>query len=75
MPMPLENRVSPISAAALHGEELLRITDVVKLTKLGKRTIHRLRSQRLFPQPIYPTRKTPRWKRSDIDQWIARLTG
>jgi predicted DNA-binding transcriptional regulator AlpA len=64
-----------MTAATVYLEELLRITDVMKLTKLGKRTIHRLRFEKRFPQPIYPTRKTPRWKRSDIEQWIAKLTG
>jgi prophage regulatory protein len=51
-------------------EEILRIGDVVRSTKLSKSTIFRLVTLGEFPQPIILSERTKGWLASDIDKWI-----
>ena len=53
---------------------LLTIEQVCERTTLGRTSIYeRLREDETFPKPVRPTKRTVRWRASDIDNWIAAL--
>ena len=51
--------------------ELLTVADVAKLLQSSTRTIHRYRSKGTICKPIFLGNRTPRWRKSDIIDWIA----
>ena len=55
-------------------DRLLKLRDVVDLTRMGKSTIYRKISAGLFPKPVGLGGKSVRWRESDITRWIASLS-
>lgn len=49
--------------------ELLNVTELAALTKLGPRTVWRFRDEGRLPAPVTLGRCI-RWRRSDIEGWI-----
>ena len=50
------------------------IEQVCERTTLGRTSIYeRLREDETFPKPVRPTKRSVRWRASDIDNWIAAL--
>jgi predicted DNA-binding transcriptional regulator AlpA len=54
-------------------ERLLRLKQVVEVTKLSKSTIWRWVKDGMFPQPIKITMRVTVWKNSDIQIYIANM--
>ena len=53
---------------------LLTIEQVCERTTLGRTSIYeRLREDETFPKPVRPTKRSVRWRTSDVDNWIAAL--
>ena len=50
--------------------ELLTVADVAKLLQSSPRTVHRYKSKRSICKPIFLGNRTPRWRKSDILDWI-----
>ena len=58
--------------------ELLKIAEVEKLVQLTESTVYRLVRAREFPAPLKIGRRNVRWRRSEIEAWLAsrpRATG
>jgi len=53
-------------------DDVLFIDDVAAVLKTSRRTIARLRRQRVFPIPELPSiDKRPRWSRLVVEQYLA----
>lgn len=55
-------------------DRLLKLRDVVELTRMGKSTIYRKIAAGLFPKPVGRGGKSVRWRESDITRWMAALS-
>ena len=53
---------------------LLDIRQLSRLLSPSRTTLWRMVAGQRLPQPIYLSPKSPRWRRSEIEQHIARLT-
>lgn len=53
--------------------QLLRMKEVMRLTTLSRRTIYKLISQNKFPKQVYPHANAPRFRRSQVMNWINTL--
>lgn len=54
--------------------ELLRQSDVLRMTGLGRTTLYRLRRQGEFPEPrAVGGTTTIAWRRKDVEAWIDNL--
>lgn len=65
--------MSATEAVSYSGESLLKISDVIARTTLGRTSIHRKVKDGEFPAPVMIGPKMTRWLKSDIDKWIAGL--
>ena len=72
-PSPRPARRSAAVAAESEPEsgEWLSKRDLASLLKCHPRTISRSIESDGFPRPYYITGNTPRWKRSEVDAWLA----
>jgi hypothetical protein len=52
---------------------MVRLGDLPGLTRLGRRTIERLRSAGRLPRPDVRLGRTPLWKVETIRQWIDTI--
>jgi prophage regulatory protein len=52
------------------SEELLRLSEVVKLVKKSRATIYTDMNRGEFPLPISIGRRAVAWRRSDLDVWL-----
>lgn len=55
--------------------KLLRLPEVCRLVTLQKTTIRNLMKRGEFPQPIKITPRATRWRRADVEAWIAARIG
>jgi prophage regulatory protein len=67
---PLGTRRAPLEP----GDEILRQSEVLQITKLSRTTIWRLRKQRRFPEPLDISVGVKGWLRSDIERWMRGLS-
>ena len=51
--------------------ELLTVADIADLLRVSTRTIHRYRSEGRLCEPLLLGGRTPRWRRADIQRWLA----
>ncbi|WP_159953060.1 AlpA family transcriptional regulator [Rhizobium sp. 18065] len=65
--------MSATESVSFAGDSLLKITDVIARTSMGKTTIYRKIEQKAFPAPVALGPKSVRWLKSEVDQWIASL--
>ena len=54
--------------------QLLRLTEVSKLTSIGKSTINLWVSQGKFPRPLHLSPTIKVWRQQDIVDWIDTFT-
>src|SRR5258707_12379307 len=57
------------------GERLLRVEDVMVKAGIGRTTIYAWISQKRFPAPVVLSPKAVRWRQSEVEIWIASLSG
>jgi len=50
-------------------DRLLKLSDVIELTGIGKTMIYRLVRQGAFPQPYKPGGYASRWSEAEIRAW------
>lgn len=55
------------------SDSLLRISDVIERTGLGRSTIYRKISEGTFPAPVKVGKAAVRWRESELSAWIAAL--
>jgi len=55
-------------------DQLLKLDDVVKLTRQGKTSIYRRIGLGTFPAPVNLSENCVRWKLSDVRAWMDKLT-
>jgi|YNPMSStandDraft_1061717.scaffolds.fasta_scaffold55162_1 excisionase family DNA binding protein len=55
----------------IKDERLLKVEEVATTVGLSRACIWRWAARGRFPQPIRLGNKTTRWKRSDVEAWIA----
>jgi hypothetical protein len=74
-PGPLLDGPSPVTEVSTQGFAplLARLNDLPSLTRLGKRTIERLRAAGKLPRPDLRIGRTPLWKLETIREWINTL--
>jgi prophage regulatory protein len=63
---------------SIHGEfacQLLRISEVKKLTTLSKSTIALWVAQQRFPKPLALSATVKVWRLSDITKWVDEQIG
>lgn len=53
-------------------EELLTDQDIATLLKVQPSTVKRWRREKTGPKPIYLAATTVRYRRGDVDAWIAQ---
>ncbi len=58
----------------LPGHDLLAVQEVAHRLNMSIRTVHRLVARGVLPPPVRFNRKLVRWKKSDIDHYIASLS-
>jgi predicted DNA-binding transcriptional regulator AlpA len=54
-----------------HDDVLLDPPALAALLKIDERTLRRLRAAGEIPEPIMLGRRKPRWRRHEIDAWLA----
>ena len=52
-------------------DRLIRMADVVQITTLSRSTIYRQMDLADFPSPVLLGERSPRWRESEVQQWIA----
>lgn len=52
------------------GREWLTIEQVAEYVGVSSRTIRRLVDGQGFPSPYYVTPSRPRWRASDVEEWV-----
>ena len=53
---------------------LLRLPNVIQITRLARSTIYKLISDERFPPPLKLSQRAVAWRLLDIEQWIASRT-
>lgn len=53
--------------------KLLRLSEVSKLTSLGKSTINLWVAQGRFPRPTMLSKTIKVWRVADVEQWVASI--
>ena len=61
-------------SVAFAGDTLLKLSEVCQRTAMGKTSIYRKIEKGEFPAPVQISPKMVRWKKSEIDAWIASLS-
>ena len=59
-------------------DRLLRLSEVLTRTALGRSTIYRLMREGSFPEPLRIGARAVRWRQSEVEDWVAarpRATG
>ena len=56
------------------GDEILRQSEVLQITKLSRTTIWRMRKEQRFPEPLDISVGVKGWLRSDIERWMRGLS-
>ena len=59
-------------------DRLLRLSEVLTRTALGRSTIYRLMRAGSFPEPLKVGVRAVRWRESEVEAWLAarpRATG
>ena len=51
-------------------QPILRIQDVIAVTRLSRSTIYRLIQAGKFPKPIKLTERASGWRYEAVDQWL-----
>lgn len=55
---------------------LLTVPEVCARLSVSRQSLYRLlKTDPMFPRPVYPARRAPRWRDDDIAAWIDRLSG
>lgn len=57
----------------MEQEKLLRLADVETAVGLKKSKLYSLIGEGNFPRPVKLSKRSVRWKLSDIQKWIANL--
>lgn len=65
------NRQTESQPESTFTPELLKVETVSALTTLGVRTIWRYAASGRMPAPVRLSRNVVRWRRRDIESWIA----
>lgn len=52
--------------------DLLKLSDVMRQTRLGHTFIYRAMNQGTFPKQLKITKRCVRWRKSDILAWINK---
>ena len=55
-------------------ERLLKLTDVETILSIKKSKLYRMISEGSFPKPVALGPRSVRWRSSDIQNWIERLS-
>jgi prophage regulatory protein len=55
-------------------QPILRIQDVIAVTRLSRSTIYRLIQAGQFPKPIKLTARASGWRHEAIEQWLSERT-
>lgn len=55
-------------------DALLKLSDVMQQTKLGHTYIYRAMHKGTFPKQLKITERCVRWRKSDIVDWINKLS-
>ena len=56
------------------ADPLIRIEEVLRMTGFRKTTVYRAIKHRGFPKPVKYSPKMARWKRSEVQAFIDRLS-
>lgn len=54
--------------------ELLKIKEVMTITRLSRPTIYRLIKQGSFPKQIHTSTRSSAWLKLEVHAWIERLS-
>ena len=59
--------------ASISPNQLLKLSEVRRLVGLGSSTIYQRMGNGRFPRPLQLGPQTVRWRRGDLDTWLAGL--
>ena len=59
--------------AGISPNQLLKLSEVRRLVGLGSSTIYQRIGNGKFPKPLQLGPRTVRWRRGDLDTWLASL--
>ena len=57
--------------AAATTDRLLRLSEVLSRTALGRSSIYRMMRDGSFPEPLKVGVRAVRWRESEIEGWLA----
>ena len=63
--------MSSHQSRAANESEVLTPTDFARFLRIGLRTFHTWRSAGHLPVPDVQIRKTIRWRRETVEQWVS----
>ena len=63
----MKNQTTPQSTSK---DSLLKLTDIMQLTKVGHTFIYAAMRKGTFPQKIEIAKKCVRWSQQEVSQWI-----
>lgn len=66
-----ENKMDRAPDKADKQNELLRIDEVARLLKVSESSIRSYRKTGRIPEPIYLSQLHVRWRRNELEQWMA----
>ena len=64
--------------ATVTTDRLLRLSEVLTITSLGRSTVYRKMRDGTFPEPLKIGVRAVRWRQAEISNWLAacpRATG
>lgn len=53
-------------------EQIIKLSDVNRITGLSNSSIYRLASQNKFPKPIKLSKRSSGWLKSEIEHWLEK---
>lgn len=56
-------------------ERLMRVTDVMEVTKLSRAEIYRRVKAGTFPRQTRISHRVAAWAKSEVDRWVAQRLG
>lgn len=59
---------------AIHAP-LLRVREVMAITALSRAKVYALMAQGRFPRPVTLSARLVRWRRGDVESWLADPVG
>ena len=66
-----ETNLREVVMSDSHPHELLKAHEVAQMLRVSRRHVYRMNEDGVLPAPILMGSQTFRWRRTDIESWLA----